>query len=72
LNPKGIDGVAAGFYLEARLQVKSCRHSSKDAVSNRRKGFSLFSLKTRDNVKYCSHEAVKFKAEKEGKRARRL
>jgi hypothetical protein len=44
LNPEWIGGVAAGFYLEARLQGKSYGHSSKDEVSNRRKGFFRFSL----------------------------
>jgi hypothetical protein len=42
LNPEWIGGVAAGFYLEARLQGKSYGHSNKDEVSNRRKGFSGF------------------------------
>ena len=39
------DDVAAGFYLEAGLQGKSCGHSSKDAVDNMEKGFSLFFFK---------------------------
>jgi hypothetical protein len=39
------DGVAAGFYLEAGLQGKSCGHNIKDAVDNKGKGFSWFSFK---------------------------
>ena len=45
LNPEWIGDVAVGFYLEARLQGKSCRHSNKDEVSNRKKGFSWFFFK---------------------------
>jgi hypothetical protein len=42
LNPEWIGVMAAGFYLEARLQGKSYGHSNKDVVSNGRKGFSWF------------------------------
>ena len=45
LNPEWIGDVAVGFYLDACIQGKSYGHSSKDNVSNRRKGFSLFFLK---------------------------
>ena len=44
LATEGSD-VAVGFYLDACIQGKSYGHSSKDNVSNRRKGFSLFFLK---------------------------
>jgi hypothetical protein len=39
------DGVAAGFYLDACIQGKSCGHNIKDVVDNMEKGFSLFFLK---------------------------
>jgi len=45
LNPIGIGDMAEGFYLGACSQGKSYRHSSKDEVSNRRKGFSWFFFK---------------------------
>ena len=44
LNPEWIGDVAVGFYLDACIQGKSYGHSSKDNVSNRRKGFSWFSF----------------------------
>ena len=44
LNPEWIGDMAEGFYLGACSQGKSYRHSSKDEVSNRRKGFFRFSL----------------------------
>ena len=47
LNPIGIGDVATGFYRRACSPIKSCGHSSKDEVSNRRKGFSWFSLNIR-------------------------
>jgi hypothetical protein len=40
-----IDGVAAGFYLDARIQGKSDGHNIKDEVDKQEKGFSLFSFK---------------------------
>ena len=39
------DGVAAGFYLDACIQGKSCGHNIKDVVDNMEKGFSLFFFK---------------------------
>jgi len=45
LNPAGIGDMAEGFYLGTCSQGKSYRHSSKDEVSNRRKGFSWFLFK---------------------------
>ena len=45
LNPEWIGDMAEGFYLGACSQGKSYRHSSKDEVSNRRKGVSMFFLK---------------------------
>ena len=39
---KEIDDVAAGFYLDARIQGKSYGHNIKDEVDKLEKGFSLF------------------------------
>ena len=46
---KEIDDVAAGFYLDARIQGKSYGHNIKDEVDKLEKGFSLFFLKIRAN-----------------------
>jgi len=43
------DDVAAGFYLDARIQGKSYGHNIKDEVDKLEKGFSLFFLKIRAN-----------------------
>ena len=57
LNPIRIGDVATGFYRRACSPVKSCGHSCKDEVSNRRKGFSWFSFM---NTRRCFSDFFEF------------
>jgi len=63
--------VRLGFLSGSSLTRKNNGLASQRAESTYilARGFSWFSLKTRDNVKYCSQAAGRSKAEKEEKRA---